>query len=326
MKRSASLIGQRFGLLTVIEKTDQLEDRYYTWLCKCDCGGEITVNTKRLTRGTITNCGCIPKSTAQNGTIPENLAGRQFGDLTALHQVSSKNGRTRWECKCSCGNLHIATSAMLKAGHVKNCGCKGKKRIGKMLDLTDQRFGRLVAEYPTKKRSYKGSVIWHCRCDCGEEVEVAQDNLVYGNSRSCGCLKREAQAEVHTHLDFIDGTCVQLLEHRKYRKDNTSGFRGVSQTKDNRWRVGIGFKKQRFYIGRFNTYEEAVQARLDAEEVIHNGFVRAYYAWLDRAKKDDAWAEANPFVYDVHKKNDRFIISTNIGNDSVFPTDQNTHI
>ena len=42
------LTGQRFGHLTVIEKTGQTENKYRLWLCRCDCGKEIAVNTKRL--------------------------------------------------------------------------------------------------------------------------------------------------------------------------------------------------------------------------------------------------------------------------------------
>ena len=115
MSRSINLIGKRFGLLTVIDKTDKLEDRYYTWLCKCECGVQIVVNTKRLTRGTVTDCGCIPKSTARNGCIAENLSVRQFGEFTVLHQMPSKNGRTRWDCQCSCGTRKIISSSVLKS-------------------------------------------------------------------------------------------------------------------------------------------------------------------------------------------------------------------
>ena len=42
----------------------------------------------------------------------------------------------------------------------------------RMTNLTDQRFGRLVAEYPTKRRDHKGSVYWHCHCDCGQNTEL----------------------------------------------------------------------------------------------------------------------------------------------------------
>ena len=104
MPKRKNLIGQRFGLLTVVALTDQIENNYVVWRCKCDCGGEILVNTKHLMRHTITNCGCIPKTNAKRGSIAEDLTGQVFGDLTVLHRTESLKGRTRWVCQCSCGN------------------------------------------------------------------------------------------------------------------------------------------------------------------------------------------------------------------------------
>ena len=57
------------------------------------------------------------------------------------------------------------------------------------IDLAGQKFGRLAVLYATSKRERKG--FWHCQCDCGNEINVTQDNLVYGNYRSCGCLRQE---------------------------------------------------------------------------------------------------------------------------------------
>lgn len=61
----------------------------------------------------------------------------------------------------------------------------------KIRDLTGQRFGRLVAKYPTDKRLCS-SVVWHCECDCGKSCDVATVNLRNGSTKSCGCLHREA--------------------------------------------------------------------------------------------------------------------------------------
>ena len=71
MARTIDLTGQRFGNLTVLERMPETQDRYCLWRCRCDCGGEILVNTKRLKRGTVTNCGCNPKTTAQRGGCRE---------------------------------------------------------------------------------------------------------------------------------------------------------------------------------------------------------------------------------------------------------------
>jgi hypothetical protein len=62
------------------------------------------------------------------------------------------------------------------------------------LDLTGQRFGRLVvfARAPTLRYSR-----WHCRCDCGTELVVSLQLLRMGKrgTRSCGCLHREQASE-----------------------------------------------------------------------------------------------------------------------------------
>ena len=179
-------------------------------------------------------------------------------------------------------------------------GMRGKK------DITGQKFGRLTAMYATEKRDYKGSVIWHCRCECGNETEVSQDGLSGGNCRSCGCWKREMQQKRYLLLHQVDGTCVEWLEKRKHRRDNTSGFRGVYKLREGRYRVTIGFKRQRFQVGCFPTFEEAVQARLEAEELIHNGFVREYRRWEAHAGRDAEWGKTHPFVYEVRKEEGKF--------------------
>lgn len=302
--KSIDLTGQRFGHLTVVEKMKETQEGYYLWRCRCDCGGEILVNTKRLKRGTVTNCGCIPKATARNGSKREDLSGKRFGRLIALYPAENRRGRTCWVCQCDCGNLHITTSHELKAGKTTSCGCRRGAEAGNFTDITGRRFGRLSVLYPTKKRDKKGSVLWHCRCDCGNELDISEDRLLHGHYRSCGCLRSEAQRNINQQLHRLDGTCVEWLEKRKHRSDNTSGFRGVYPC-HGKFRASIGFKKHLFYIGTYSTFEEAVQARLKAEELIHDGFVKAYYKWQERGGTE-------PFIYEVEKVNGQFQIHTNI--------------
>mgnify|MGYP003272864549 FL=1 len=102
---------------------------------------------------------------------------------------------------------------------------------------------------------------------------------IHGNYQSCGCLKAENQQRIAEKLHRIDGTCVEILEKRKYRRDNTSGFRGVHQMKNERYRVDIGFKRNRFYLGTYAELQEAIEVRMEAEKKIHNGFLEAYKEW-----------------------------------------------
>ena len=59
------------------------------------------------------------------------------------------------------------------------------------LNLVGQRYGLLtvVGAAPTKN----GRKMWYCDCDCGtKNIMVQQNNLRSGNTKSCGCLGREA--------------------------------------------------------------------------------------------------------------------------------------
>lgn len=231
----------------------------------------------------------------------DDLTGQRFGRLTVLERMENKGGRVCWRCRCDCGRIHSATSHDLKAGKVKSCGCLRHDCSRKTVDLTGRRFGRLTVLYPTEERDKNGTVVWKCRCDCGKETKVSENGLVHGNYRSCGCLKREAQQKITGRLHFSDGTCIEILEYRKHRRDNVSGFRGVFRLKSGKYRVSIGFKRKRYTVGTFENYEDACIARLKAEKIIHEGFIDAYYKWQKKAEEDPGWAQSNPLVFDVIK-------------------------
>lgn len=60
----------------------------------------------------------------------------------------------------------------------------------KMKDISNRRFGRLVALEPTEERCpSNGVVIWLCRCDCGN-LHLANGNaLRFGRIQGCGCMR-----------------------------------------------------------------------------------------------------------------------------------------
>jgi hypothetical protein len=64
--------------------------------------------------------------------------------------------------------------------------------MGKSIDLTGQRFGRLTAVKQSGYSPNGKERKWECRCDCGKIVYVTLGSLRSGNSKSCGCLKSES--------------------------------------------------------------------------------------------------------------------------------------
>lgn len=54
-----------------------------------------------------------------------------------------------------------------------------------------QKFGRWTVLKTQTKRNAKRSWRHLCRCECGIEKDVSGQNLTRGESKSCGCLKKE---------------------------------------------------------------------------------------------------------------------------------------
>lgn len=57
-------------------------------------------------------------------------------------------------------------------------------------DLTGQRFGRLVVLDRIPPGEHRRTR-WRCLCDCGREKVTDTNKLTSGNTRSCGCLRRD---------------------------------------------------------------------------------------------------------------------------------------
>ena len=117
MRSYPSLIGNRYGKLTVIEQVESTPSSQRRWLCKCDCGGTHTVTTYNLTSGRSTNCGCKKSS---------DLTGQVFGKLTVLGRSDKRmphGPRTypMWECRCECGNITHRITAWIKNPDISMC-------------------------------------------------------------------------------------------------------------------------------------------------------------------------------------------------------------
>lgn len=68
--------------------------------------------------------------------------------------------------------------------------------MGRLIDLTGQRFGRLTV---MQRAENKGNeVTWLCRCDCGTETLVIGKDLRRGHTQSCGCFHREKFGDICT--------------------------------------------------------------------------------------------------------------------------------
>jgi len=88
-------------------------------------------------------------------------------------------------------------------------------------DLFGQRFGRLVAMYPTRgnptKAAPNGHVKWVCSCSCGDIAVTSTYNLTAGHTKSCGCLQKErtsASNMIPVKFSIDENQCWRSINHR----------------------------------------------------------------------------------------------------------------
>jgi hypothetical protein len=66
-----------------------------------------------------------------------------------------------------------------------------------IIDITNQRFGRLVAIKIVGKEQHH--LLWLCKCDCGNTTIVRSQQIREGRTQSCGCLQQEGSAHRAKH-------------------------------------------------------------------------------------------------------------------------------
>ena len=102
------------------------------------------------------------------------------------------------------------------------------------IDLTGQRFGRLVAIEISGKNRY-GHRLWLCRCDCGRTTCAVTGALRGGLIRSCGCLHIETCRQVNwKHGQYRSGAysswlcMIQRCTNPKNTGYRDYGARGIT--------------------------------------------------------------------------------------------------
>lgn len=227
----------------------------------------------------------------------KDIAGKQFGYLTAIEPTGEKYRKDFiWRCRCNCGKEVEYPATRLLTGNTVSCGClRGAhfKKANKYIDGTSLRQSieervestRAASGYTgvTRKRGkwkayirYKGREI---SLGCYSNLEDA----VKARARGKELVRMDAMGL----LDFYEALhkndpalpdkakVKQTYQQPKQepparspeppaRSDNTSGHPGVFRKRE-KWAARITYQKTTYHLGVFETWEEALAARLEAE-------------------------------------------------------------
>ena len=160
--------------------------------------------------------------------------GQRFGRLVvrAFDRVEGR-GETYWRCQCDCGNALAVATSNLRGGRTQSCGCLLRdKLIARRVDLTGQRFGKLVVTKFVETGERKTH--WRCQCDCGNVIVAVADNLIGGNTKSCGCLKLIHGESNKTTEYKIWSKMIGRCENPSNKDFKNYGGRGIKVCE--RWR------------------------------------------------------------------------------------------
>ena len=126
----------------------------------------------------------------------KDLTNQHFGRWTVINITNKRTSSQGiiWHCRCECGTERDVDGYLLRSGQSKSCGCLQKELAAEQakkgrIDLTGQRFGKLIALYPIYSGDKNIHTKWHCKCDCGNECDIDMGNLRAGKSKSCGCTQ-----------------------------------------------------------------------------------------------------------------------------------------
>lgn len=232
-----------------------------------------------------------------------NLIGQKFGRLTVLARekdyISPKGiASPRWLCQCECGKQKIVHGNSLKSGKSKSCGCyrnemvtksKSQKMYIENLGIRNSFREENGLIYVKLKSSNKEMIcdiesweILKYMCWRISEKGYAKSIKVENGINKVFMAHRiivgakEGDIVDHINRDRLDNRRKNLrivnayanAINRKLKKENKTGYAGVRRQKKS-WIASITIDGKWTTLGHYNTFEEAVEARRNAEIKIY---------------------------------------------------------
>jgi hypothetical protein len=250
----------------------------------------------------------------------QDLTGQRFGRLVVIERTEDyvrPNGQSQvqWRCKCDCGNITIASTSSLTQGK-KSCGCLSKyhaqmlgqcaKKYNTYEEHEDCYYGYSLV-YPDKffiidKDDYK-KVQPYCWAigkdgywsttvlnEDGSKFTLKLHQLIMGTSGRKRVPDHEDRDGSNNRKNNLRiASCRQNATNRSLSPLNTSVITGVEWRKsENKWCAKISKEKgKQRIIGRFNTKEEAIKARLEAEKEYYGEFAPQRHLFAQYGVKEN---------------------------------------
>lgn len=226
------------------------------------------------------------KITRSGGHKALDLRGKKFNRLTVIERAeNAKSGNARWRCLCDCGNYTTVESYKLRKELTKSCGCLISETSKKSQSLNNQYkiLGDTVEVIDNQGNSF---IVDLDKLDLVKKYYWSVNPRGYVRNSKYHLqlhryLMKAEEGEIVDHINHnpkdnrIENLriCTQVENMRNARryKSNTSGRTGVYKC-GKKWKAIITVNKIGEHLGVFDTFDEAVKARENAEAKYYREF------------------------------------------------------
>ena len=156
--------------------------------------------------------------------------------------------------------------------------------MSRLIDLTGQRFGRLVVLERKGSRINKNNMRranWLCKCDCGTLVETTTDLLKSGHKMSCGCLQKDILVQrnkskiKYNHYDLSKEYGIGYTFDNKpfyFDKEDYEKIKNFTWHESNGYLISHVYKNGKRTTIRLHRLILNIQDNLFIDHINHNPF------------------------------------------------------
>ena len=204
------------------------------------------------------------------------LSGQVFGRWTAIRKTVNRFKRPSWWCECACGTERAVETRHLIRGQSKSCGCAlwGNKRGHKHGHNTNNVFSPEYSSWHQMKQRCLNPNDKRYHDYGGRGIKVCERWLDFNNFFEDMGEKPTSKHSID-RID-VDGNyeptnCKWSDDYEQQRnirvhKNNKLGVKGVHFDKQrNKYTAQLYANGKRRYMKRFDTLEEAIEGRKQAE-------------------------------------------------------------
>lgn len=230
--------------------------------------------------------------------VRKNLVGKIFGRLIVKEQYEdyiSPLGKhlTQWLCECNCEkhNKVVVLGCNLVKGCTKSCGCLKQQILSTRLNKTNEYEIQedYVIMYTGKGEPFFVDLedFWKVRDICwhkndegyivaalnGKTTRIHRLIMDAPNGLDVDHKYGKETRNDNRKYNLRIATRSQNNVNRDIQKNNTSGTAGVyKHSQCDKWTANVWRNNKTIYLGLFDTKEEAIAARKDAENKYYGEF------------------------------------------------------